>query len=123
MDMVVARAYRACMKHLKFSDKTLLVDDDTADALVRYATLLAIGGTADNVDVRAFGADGDEVVASMMLSEGASIIAETTHSSLPAPDNTALLDYLRERIELMENPPQAVTEDVGATGGVVGFEY
>jgi hypothetical protein len=83
------------MKHMTFAEKSLLLDDETADALVEYAALLVQHNTGDTVDVHAFGADGDEVDAKLLLSSGAPIMAETSQTSLPDPDNSAALEYIR----------------------------
>ena len=39
------------MKHLTFADKSLLIGDDAADALLEYAAILAGQAKADNVTV------------------------------------------------------------------------
>ncbi|MDQ0892761.1 hypothetical protein [Agromyces ramosus] len=99
------------MKHVTFADKSLLVDDATADLLLEYAAALARNGEADAVDIHAFGSDGDEVTATLLLDVGAPIMAETTNSSLPDPDNEPALSYMREQIARLS--PTAVTPDDG----------
>ena len=111
------------MKHVTFSDKSLLMDDETADALVHYAVLLATHGTADSVDVRAYGADGDSVTATMLLSEGASLMAETASSNLPGPDNTEALAYMRERMARLDAPNRPVEESASVASEFRDYDF
>ena len=77
------------MKHLLFADKTILVSDDAADALVAYAVALAANDGADTVEYTGIGADGATVQVSFLVNSGASLVSESTHSDLPEPDNSA----------------------------------
>ena len=81
------------MKHLTYADKPLLVDDETAELIVKYAVALGAAGTADSVELRGFGADGDEVVGSFVLNGGTVLMAETVHTSMNDPENTAAIEY------------------------------
>ena len=104
------------MKHVTYAQKSLLVGDDVADLLLEYAALLANEGSADTVQVQAFGTDGGEVTATFMLSDGIDIMAETTTSPLPEPDNSEVLAYLRERVGHVAdsaNSPRPVASDEG----------
>lgn len=92
------------MKHVTFAGKSLLVGDEVADLLMEYAALVASSGNADTVDVRAFGADGQEVIATLLLEQGVPIMAETSQSSMMEPDNAQALEYMREKIALMTSP-------------------
>lgn len=103
-------SYCASMKHVTFAEKSL-VGDDVADLLLEYAALMAANGHADTVNVRAFGADGQEVVATLLLNNGAPIMAETSHTSMVEPDNAEALEYMRERITLMTSPRLVGTLD------------
>jgi hypothetical protein len=98
------------VKHVTVGEKALLVGDEVADLLIEYAALLATASRGDSVQVRAVGADGDEVVATFLLNPGVVMMAETTRSSLPEPDNTEAEAYLRERIEWIARPPAAAQE-------------
>lgn len=99
------------MKHVTFADRSLLVDDETADLLLVYAAALARRGEADAVDIRAFSSVGDEVTATLLLDVGAPLMAETTHSVLPDPDNGPALSYMREQVARLSpiatNPVEA----------------
>jgi hypothetical protein len=99
------------MKHLTFADKSLLVGDDVADLIVEYAAMLARAGDADTVDVAAYGADGDAVHAKLLLAEGAPLMAETSHTDLPEPDNSETLMYVREQMMRRSSPPSVQPAD------------
>jgi hypothetical protein len=66
--------------------------------LIEYAAILARAGDADSVTIHAFSADGHEVEATLLLDAGAPLMAETTHTSLPGPDNADVLTYMSEQV-------------------------
>jgi hypothetical protein len=84
------------MKHITFGDKSLLVGDEVADALLEYAAFLTTEAAGDTVEVHAISSDGDETTASFLLGPGVTMMAETTHTNLPEPDNTAAIAYMKE---------------------------
>lgn len=91
------------MKHVTYAQKSLLVGDDVADELLAYAAQLADSSSADNVEVHGIGVDGEEVIATFVLGNGIDLMAETTRSQVPAPDNSEALAYIRERMRAIEN--------------------
>jgi hypothetical protein len=99
------------VKHLTLAEKDLLVGDVAADLLVEYAVLLGQNQTADKVDLNAISSDGDAVVATFLLNGGTSIVAETTRSSLPEPDNEEAVSYMRQKLDLASHPPPVLHED------------
>jgi hypothetical protein len=98
------------MKHITFGDKSLLVGDDAADALLNYAAHLAGGAKGDTVDIHAISSDGDEVVATFLLGPGVTMMAETANTKLPEPDNTAALEYM-EKAQLRHEVESAADLD------------
>jgi hypothetical protein len=86
------------MMHVTFADKSLLVGDTVADLLVEYSAVLAQAGQADSVSLTAYSSDGQKVTAKFALSEGAALLAESTQTDLPDPDNAEAESYLREQI-------------------------
>ncbi len=94
------------MKHLTYADKSVLVGDEAADAIIQFSALLAEKGHADAVTLNAIGSDGDAVVASFVLGSGTNLMAETTTSSLPEPDNSEGVVYMKDKIDLLTSPPQ-----------------
>ena len=100
------------MKHLTYSDKSLLVGDEVADMLLQYAARLASAGVADTVDVHAVSSDGDDVTATFLLGEGAPLMAETTTSKLPEPDNNQAVRHMTDRMARLA--PTAVASEMDA---------
>jgi hypothetical protein len=109
------------MKHITFADKSLLIGDEVADTLLEYAALLTREASGDTVQVAAISSDGDEVTASFLLGPGVSMMAETTHNSLPEPDNTAAVEYMKEAMMRVLVHPNAVAGDVDALPGYDDF--
>src|ERR1700712_2793136 len=99
------------MKHITFGDKSLLVGDEVADLMLEYAALLTRETSGDTVQVAAVSSDGDEVTASFLLGPGVTMMAESTHSSLPEPDNTAAVEYMREAMMRALVRPSAIPGD------------
>jgi hypothetical protein len=94
------------MKHVTYADKSLLIGDAAADLLVQYAAALGSAGQSDSVSVHAISSDGDEVDAMFLLGEGAPLMNETTTSTLPELENSAVETYMRERMEFLTRPLQ-----------------
>jgi hypothetical protein len=82
-----------------------------ADALLAYAAQLACDGHSDAVNVRAISGDGDEVMATFLVGAGAPLMAETTHSNLPEPDNAELVERVRADIARRRRPAEVEPED------------
>jgi hypothetical protein len=86
------------MKHVTYSEKSLLVDDDAAEALIEYARLLAQSGDSDTVTLSAIGADGNNVDATFLLTPSTILMVETANSSASPPPNPKTTQWLRDRI-------------------------
>jgi hypothetical protein len=99
------------MKHLTFANKNFLVGDAVADAIVEYAAALGERSSADTIDITAIGADGDEVAATLFLSTGVPLVAESSTAPFPEPNNTETEAYIEGRLALLSNPPQALPLD------------
>jgi hypothetical protein len=98
------------MRHLTVESKDLLIGDEAAEVLAEYAALVANQGAGDRVDVHAISSDGDEVVATIVLSSGTTLLTETVHSSLPEPDNAEVIAYMRSKIQHTKSPPSVKPE-------------
>ena len=99
------------MKHITYSDKSLLVGDAAADAITAYAAAVARSGTADTVTLRAYGVDGAEVEATFVLDTGTVLMAETTDSTIPEPDNSEVVRVVQEKTRLLDSPPPVGPHD------------
>ena len=94
------------MKHVTTADKSLLIGDEAAVLLVEYAALLGQRQSADDVRLRAYGDDGDPVEVIFLLNSGTTLMVESSGSTVPEPDNTAALEYMRSRIQFLTSPPE-----------------
>jgi hypothetical protein len=83
------------VKHITFGEKNLLVGDAAADAILKYAAFLATQARGDTVQIRAISSDGDEVTVTFLLGPGVTMMAETSHTSLPEPDNDDAVAYMQ----------------------------
>ncbi len=88
---------------MTMAEKSLLIGDAAADTLVRYAALLAKLGSGDAVELSAVGVDGEQVEVTFLLNSGTVMIAETTNSTLPEPDNSEQVEYMLGRIAAYES--------------------
>lgn len=104
------------MKHLTFAEQSLLIGDEAADVLLRYAKALADQGRADTVTFRVIGRDGNEVDIDMLLDGGTIMAAESTNTTATAPDNTERIADVRERLRRFEAPSHVTSNDELRTG-------
>lgn len=100
------------MHHLTLADKSLLIGDEAADLLLTYGAVVAQRAGGDHIAIKAFDIDGEETVAHILLSAGTTMVAESTQSLLPEPDNSALIGYIRERLAFF-----GLTPPDGTPGG------
>lgn len=103
------------MKHITYGQKSLIVGDDAASALLAYAAAVARHRTGDHVTLMGFAADGNEIEATLVLDSGTLIISESVRTSASEPDNSAAVADLRARTSRLDNPPAATDGD--AVGG------
>lgn len=99
------------MKHITYADTSVLVGDDAADTLLEYAATLARHQSADALELEALGSDGHDIRATFLLDSGASLLAASSRSQLPEPDNAAAIRYMRERIALIGRPARGFPLD------------
>jgi hypothetical protein len=98
------------MKHVKFAEKSLLMDDQSADCLLEYAKTLADYSRTDTVALRAISPDGNTVEAEFLLNDSSTMLIESTNSTMTAPDNSEAVGYMRARIDALTNPPSSQPE-------------
>lgn len=98
------------MKHVKFAEKSLLMDDQSADCLLEYARTLAEYSRTDTVALRAISTDGNTVEAEFLLNSASTMLIESTNSTMTAPDNSGAVRQMRERIDALMNPPRSQPE-------------
>jgi hypothetical protein len=96
------------MKHVTYSDKSMLIGTEAADLLLEYAAAVIKVHTADTVKLKAIGSDGNMVEATFLLGEGAPLMAETANTEVEEPDNAASITYMREHLQLLTSPPMVM---------------
>jgi len=109
------------MQHVTYADKSLLVGDDAAETLIEYAAALGRKQISDSVRLSAISGDGDEVVATFLLSASAPLMTETAHSSLPEPDNAEAVEQMRRQIGDLEHAPVGGALDLEDTAPDVDY--
>lgn len=92
------------MKLVTYSDTPLLIGDEAADLLIRYASSLANVGRADVVVVKALGTQQVEVDVTFLLDSGTVMLAETAESPFAEPENSTAVNYMRGRMQALEQP-------------------
>ena len=93
------------MRHVLYGQKSMLLDDDAAEALLAYAAHVSQLRTSDRVDMRGFTVEGNAVTTSFVLNGGTGLVAETTNLTMEEPDNRDAIAYIRKRIdEFSMNP-------------------
>lgn len=98
------------MKHITYSDKSVLVGDEAAETLVDYAAMIAKIGSADAITLAAIGVDGDTIEATFLLTQGTILMAETTTLTAPEPDNSHAIQYMNDRLYAILSPTQVQSE-------------
>jgi hypothetical protein len=96
------------MKTIYYGGATFLIGDEAADVLVEYAVQIASSVHPDAVDLHVLGPDGNEEIASFVLTPATMVTAETNRSELPEPDNTESVARIRQRLEHLRHPPMAL---------------
>ena len=102
------------MRNVTFGENSFLFGNEAADAVLKYAALLAQKHTADTVTLTAISPDGDEVRVTMLLDTGAPIMAETTFSTQPEPENSEAVSYMTARSNQLTGFSKAVPDDASA---------
>lgn len=106
------------MKRIIYGESSWLIGDEAAETVMRYAVELAKRDAAASVDLSVVDGAGATQTVSFLIGPATMMMAETTRSSFPEPDNAAVVDDIRVRIDRMVSPPNAV-----ATGERPLVEY
>jgi hypothetical protein len=110
------------MKHVMYGEKSLLMDDDSADALIEYAGVIAQTGSGDTVRLRAAGSDGNAVEVVFLLNASTGLIVESASAQMDAPTNDDAVAEIRRKIDLLRNPPSSVAEMLEDAPALVDFD-
>jgi hypothetical protein len=98
MSHLVPARQGSTMHHVTIADTSLLIGDRIAGEVLRYAAHLERIRSADDVTIRAIGADGEEVSFLLPLGGWTPLVAERTDCSLPEPLNEDALEYIEDRM-------------------------
>ena len=101
------------MKHVMYGEKSLLMEDESAEALIEYAGTIARNAGGDTAELRAVGMDGNEVTVTFLLNPGTVLIVESTNADFDLPTNEEAVNDLWHRIDRMRNPPSVQAESQG----------
>lgn len=103
------------MKHVTYGQRSLLMSDASAGALIDYAAALGAERRADTVALSAIGPEGDEVEVTFLLNASTALVLESTSGYAPPPANGDAVAYMVERTQLLRQPPpvqpQALDDD------------
>jgi hypothetical protein len=99
------------MKHVTYSEKSLLIGDHASELLMSYATILGRTGGADSVTVHAIGVDGNEVDATFLLNVSTILMIESANTTVEEPDNEYAIEYMRQRMNALTQPFELRSED------------
>ena len=92
------------MKFVTYSGTPLLIGDEAADLLIRFAASLANLGRADVVVVKALGAQGESIDVTFLLDAGSVMLSKSADSELAEPENSTAIAYMRNRMHALEQP-------------------
>lgn len=110
------------MKCVTYLDRSLLVDDETADTLLRYATLLTARRQPDSVQVNALNFDGQEVLVAFLLGDAAPLMVESNELKLPEPENGDAITYMHERMARLLSPNPGLPDEYKSPAFFDDFE-
>jgi hypothetical protein len=99
------------MRHVTYSEKSLLIGDHASELLMSYATILGRTGGADSVTVHAIGVDGNEVEATFLLNASTVLMIESANTTVEEPDNEYAIEYMRQRMNALTQPFELRSED------------
>lgn len=89
------------MKHVKYADRSLFLDDETADLLVAYADALGSAGGSDTVHVQAVDAAGNDVGISLLLNGAEYLAMERAVSPARVLRDETVVEYLSANLRAL----------------------
>lgn len=81
-----------------------MLEDESANSLIQYATALASEGRSDTVTMRGISADGIDVEFTFLLNPSTSLLLESALSTARPPSNKDVVRMTRDLIEHIEHP-------------------
>lgn len=108
------------MKSITYAEKSWLLGDAAADAVVEYAVLLAKTNSADSVDLQALSADGAPHLLTLVIGPATMMTAASEASVADEPDNEEAVAIIHERMRVITHPP--ISLPAGDVTGEVSWE-
>lgn len=93
------------MKHVTYGEKSLLMSDASADALIGYAAAIGMENSADVITLSAIGMDGNEAEVAFLLNASTAMVVESASGHGSPPENEEVVFYMQERTQRMRQPP------------------
>jgi len=98
------------VKYLTYAQKSLLMDDDTAEWLLEYARALGTIDGTDTVKLAAISPSGHQIEVTLLLNRGSELMMESADDSIAAPVNDEAVRYMQDRTRLIVSPPSVQPE-------------
>lgn len=95
------------VKRIIYAETSWLIGDAAADTVLEYAVELARHDSAAAIDLVVLDAAGAEQTVRFLIGPSTMMMAESTGSAFPEPDNSVAVADMRERVEAMVHPPNA----------------
>lgn len=92
------------MKSITYAEKSWLLGDLAADAVVEYAVLLARTGSADSVDVSVLSLDGTAHSLTLVVGPATMMTSAPVDTALEAPNNDDAIALIHERMRIIRTP-------------------
>lgn len=110
------------MKHVMYGDKSLLMDDDSADALIEYAGAIARAKGGDTIELKAVGDDGNDVTVTFLLNSATVLIVESATGNMQPPVNADAVAEIRQKMHLLRHPPASTARELDEPPSMVDFD-
>lgn len=98
------------MKRIRYMDQSYLVGDSTGRLMMDFAAALAKIGASEHVRFRGMDANHQEIEVEIMIGPATQMLSELMEVDEPEPDNRAVEQSMRERIEMISA--------IGANSGI-----
>lgn len=96
------------MKRIRYGDDWWLIDDAAAAAVLEFAVLLAKHDLASSVQLRVMDDAGAVHAVSFLIGPATMMSSESVDTTLTDPDNTEAIAAIREQMDRIISPPNAV---------------
>lgn len=96
---------------LTYAEATWLVGDEAALAIVDYAVALGRSGSADSIEFKALGPQGQAELVTFLIGPATMMTVESTDSLLDEPDNMKAIATIRERLARIQPPSPVPSSD------------